>query len=221
MDEQNFLSIINRAKQVDRAAVENGSPNTAPVRKSLVSEGGRGRGNAMPQGGGDYYDDENDKEAMLEAMYQKQEAKYRKQVSQPQQLVYEQQPQYPQQGTNHTRIPSFIKESMESHPIDTSVFDPNPLNRVKIPEQQPIQEQVVARPQANTYAPQAGVDYSVMRAIINECLETKLKEHSVLNESSSPIKTILLKEGMIKIVDNKGNIFEAKLKKVGNINDDK
>jgi hypothetical protein len=60
-----------------------------------------------------------------------------------------------------------------------------------------------------------------MRAIINECLETKLKEHTTLNEQSSPIKTILLKEGMIKIVDNKGNIFEAKLKKVGNINDDK
>ena len=107
---------------------------------------------------------------------------------------------------------------MESHPIDTSIFDPNPLNRIKLPEQQ-IQEQV--RTQNNTYASQGVVDYSVMRAIINECLETKLKEHTTLNEQSSPIKTILLKEGMIKIVDNKGNIFEAKLKKVGNINDDK
>lgn len=225
MDEQSFLATIAKAKAVDAAAVQRGSSNVAPVRSKAVKP----RGGQMMSQRQPIMEDFNagldEKESALDAMYLSQAAQmtsHQAPVQQYPQQQYTPQPQYPQQGTNHTRMPSFIKESMESHPIDTSVFDPNPLNRVKIPEQQqPIQEQVVARPQANTYAPQAGVDYSVMRAIINECLETKLKEHSVLNEGSSPIKTILLKEGMIKIVDNKGNIFEAKLKKIGNINDDK
>ena len=223
MDEKSFLATIAKAKAVDAAAVQKGSSNTAPQRSTAVKPR---PGQTMPQRQPimeDFNAGLDEKEAALDAMYLSQAAKMSSHQMPQYPIQYEQpqytQPQYTQpQSANHTRMPSFIKESMESHPIDTSIFDPNPLNRIKLPEQQ-IQEQV--RTQNNTYVPQGGVDYSVMRAIINECLETKLKEHTTLNEQSSPIKTILLKEGMIKIVDNKGNIFEAKLKKVGNINDDK
>lgn len=224
MDEQSFLATIAKAKAVDAAAVQRGSSNVAPVRSKAVKP----RGGQMMSQRQPIMEDFNagldEKDSELDSMYLSQAAQMTSHQAPVQQYPQQQyaQPQYSQQGTNHTKMPSFIRESMESHPIDTSVFDPNPLNRIKVPEQQqPIQEQVVTRTQNNTYVPQGSVDYSVMRAIINECLETKLKEHSMLNESSSPIKTILLKEGMIKIVDNKGNIFEAKLKKVGNINDDK
>ena len=192
---QRFLNMIGKAKQVDRAADEIGSSSIPPKRAKLMQEGGRGGGNQMD----DYYDYENDKEEMLEARYQSMATRGNRQ-STPQQ----------QSRPNRSKVPSFIQQSIAENPLE---FSDNPLDRIPIPER-PIREQAT---QATYAAPQ--FDYSVMRAVINECLETKLKEHSMLTEGS-PIKSILLQAGKIKIVDNKGNIFEANLKKVGNINDE-
>ena len=205
---QRFLNMIGKAKQVDRAADEIGSSSIPPKRAKLMQEGGRGGRNQMD----DYYDDENDKEAMLEAKYQSMATRGNRQ-STPQQMMYEQQQYVPQQQTrpNRSKVPSFIQQSIAENPLE---FSDNPLDRIPIPERT-IREQVTQA----SYAAAPQFDYSVMRAIINECLETKLKEHSMLTEGS-PIKNILLQAGKIKIVDNKGNIYEANLKKVGNINDE-
>ena len=203
---QRFLSMIGKAKQVDRAADEIGSSSVPPQRAKLMQEGGRGGRNQMDS----YYDDEADKEAMLEARYQSMSARGNRQ-SAPQQM-YEQQQYVPQQTRpNRSKVPSFIQQSIAENPLE---FSDNPLDRIPIPER-PVREQV-AQP---TYAAAPQFDYSVMRAVINECLETKLKEHSMLTEGA-PIKNILLQAGKIKIVDNKGNIYEANLKKIGNVNDE-
>ena len=61
------------------------------------------------------------------------------------------------------------------------------------------------------------VDYSIIKAIVNECLNEYFSRQP-LNESAS-ISTIGLKDGSIKLVDSKGNVYAAKLKKIGNTND--
>ena len=204
---QRFLNMIGKAKQVDRAADEIGSSSVPPQRAKLMQEGGGRGGRRQPDD--DYGDYESD--ARFEAALQKRQNTMSSRQSAPQQM-YEQQQYVPQQTRpNRSKVPSFIQQSIAENPLN---FEDNPLDKIPIPER-PIREQVVQA----SYAAAPQIDYSVMRAVINECLETKLKEHSMLTEGS-PIKSILLQAGKIKIVDNKGNIFEANLKKIGNINDE-
>lgn len=134
---------------------------------------------------------------------------------QPQQAMVQQAPS----GRNKTRMPSFIKESMESNPIDTRALSDNPLDRMDLSGLMRETSQAPAPVQTQVAIP-TGIDYSIIRAIINECLDTKLAElkKQPINENAV-LKTIGLKEGKIRIVDNKGNIFAAKLEKEGNIND--
>lgn len=126
-------------------------------------------------------------------------------------------------GKNNTKIPSFIKEEMENNPSDQSVFDPNPLNRIKFSEIETPNVQESTGVNVTSSIPpmkNENIDYGFIRDIINQCLENKLTElkGGLLTESAS-LNTIGLKNGVIKLVDNKGNIFKAKLEKVGNIND--
>lgn len=69
----------------------------------------------------------------------------------------------------------------------------------------------------------AGIDYALIKTIVNECLEQKLgemAERGLLNEGTT-LKGIGLSEGKIKLVDNKGNVFQAKLEYKGNTKDKK
>ena len=68
-----------------------------------------------------------------------------------------------------------------------------------------------------------GIDYALIKTIVNECLEQKLNEmaeRGLLNEGTT-LKGIGLSEGKIKLVDNKGNVFQAKLEYKGNTKDKK
>jgi len=135
-----------------------------------------------------------------------------------------------QQSVNRSRVPDFIKKSMMSESIDTTALSDNPLDRMDLsriqkqdatPRRQ-ITEQVVSTPQQMpSSAP--GIDYPLLRAIINECIDNKFKEYGLtkdsLNETS--LKTIHLKAGNIKLVDNSGNIYSAQLEKRGNLNEGK
>lgn len=141
-----------------------------------------------------------------------------------------QQPQVPQYlpvGENRTRMPKNIVKEMMENPIEPEM----PKNRLdeiadkyariaKREQQtgnirQPLREsqQTIPAQQYNT-----GVDYSVLRAIINECIDTKLKEY--LGDKKEPLnenclKGIKLSDGNIKLVDNSGRIFTAKLEYTG------
>lgn len=131
-----------------------------------------------------------------------------------------------QASATRSRVPDFIKESMLSKVIDTSGLSANPLDRMDLsklsvkqntPAQTVITEQQV--PQQVATVP-SGIDYPLIRTIINECIENKFKEYGLtkgqLNENT--LKSIHLKGGTINIVDNSGNVYSAKLKLEGNVN---
>lgn len=132
---------------------------------------------------------------------------------------------------NESKLPDEIKRSFLNKKIDKTALaslNPRVANAInsslskqkastpKVSSPTKINEQSV-RPMNN-----GGVDYSIIKAIVNECLNNYFEKHS-LNESvgGNPLKTIYLKEGKIRLIDNKGNIFYAQLEKKGNINDKK
>ena len=67
---------------------------------------------------------------------------------------------------------------------------------------------------------QNNVDYSIIRAVVNECLKEYFGKQP-LNEGISALETVALKGKTISLVDNKGNIYQGNLKLVGNTNDKK
>lgn len=108
---------------------------------------------------------------------------------------------------SESRMPEAIKRSMMENQIDTSIMDPNAsvLRQLNIPAakketRRQVTEQV--RPVAS------GVDYSVIKAIVNECLNEYFKNNK-LNEGT--LAGIGLKGGNITLIDNQGRTYGAKL----------
>lgn len=130
-----------------------------------------------------------------------------------------------QRGMNKSRVPDFIKQSMISEAIDTTALSDNPLDRMDLSKFQV--KQATPRQQVNEQVsvPQqtSGIDYTIIKAIINECIDNKLKEYGLTKQSlnENTLKTIHLKGGNIKLVDNSGNVYSAQLERKGNINDKK
>ena len=130
---------------------------------------------------------------------------------------------YNENSAEKSAMPDFIKKSMLENKIDVtplgggSVLDtvgiPKPAKREVVTEQNVITSKPIPATNAST-----SVDYSIIKAVVNECLREYFKENSLLTEGAT-LKTIGLEAGNISIVDSKGNIFKAKLEKVGNKND--
>ena len=139
----------------------------------------------------------------------------------------------------NTRMSSAILEDLVKHPIDTTALNAQKLesangnlnenmsrfNRMvagaKMVDQRtnelsgkgPAKRQVT---ESAGYG--GGIDYALIKTIINECIETKLNEvlqKGILNEGTT-LKGIGLSNGKIKLIDNKGNVFSAKLEYQGN-----
>ena len=133
-----------------------------------------------------------------------------------------------------TKMKNAILEDMVKHPIDTTALNTaklesagggnaelnnSRLNQMlagakRIEEslgdtpgkkRTPIREQVQVGGGGN-------IDYALIKTIVNEAVETKLNDMGTL-------KAIGLSAGKIKLVDNKGNVFVAKLEYKGNVND--
>lgn len=143
----------------------------------------------------------------------------------------------------NSRMASAILEDMVKHPIDTTALNTqllesagngnaaannNRLNKM-ISGARMVEERLNEAPGENVQnkgqvqTGGAGIDYALIKTIINECLETKLNEmaeRGLLNEGTT-LKGIGLSEGKIKLVDNKGNVFQAKLEYKGNTKDKK
>lgn len=127
-----------------------------------------------------------------------------------------QTPMYAPTGPNNTRMPREIVNDMKNNPIvedvELSYLDElaskYAKNNARPSQVQPSQ----------TYT--GGIDYSVLRAIINECIDAKLKEYlgngkQSLNENT--LTGIKLSDGKIKLVDNSGRVFSAKLEYNGKV----
>lgn len=128
---------------------------------------------------------------------------------------------YSESSAFNSKLPENIKRSMLEQRIDTSalgqtsVLDslgikPTPKHTLK---RSPVNEEVKTTSNTN------GIDYTIIKAIVNECLKEHFSKQT-LNENAS-LQTIGLSNGTISLVDNKGNVFKAKLEKIGNTNDKK
>lgn len=128
--------------------------------------------------------------------------------------------QYGNNAFENSAMPSQIKKSMMENKIDVSALNPNAtpvLDKLGIkgkplsaPAQQrkQVNEQVM---QPATYQPAAGIDYSIIKAIVSECIREYFSNNAI-NENA--ISQITLKKGTIGITDSSGNEFRAKLEKV-------
>lgn len=113
---------------------------------------------------------------------------------------------------SNSKLPQAIVESMMNHQIDTSCLDPNGMTNVmKLVEQNApqVKKQVIKEDKVIPSAA-SGIDYSLIKTIVEECIDRKLRE---LNENT--LKGIKLKEGKIMLVDNGGNVFNATLEYKG------
>lgn len=129
-----------------------------------------------------------------------------------------------------SNLPEHIKKSMLEHNIDrsglggTSVLDSmgiKPKKATKNVQRTPITEQQQQMPQQYAVpAMPSNVDYSIIRAVVNECLKEYFGKQP-LNEGISALETVALKGKTISLVDNKGNIYQGNLKLIGNTNDKK
>ena len=143
----------------------------------------------------------------------------------------------------NSKMLSAIKEEMIKNPIDTAALNSqmlesaaggNPANNDRLMKMVSEEKKVDARAseldgkgmpkrQINEQNVGGGIDYALIKTIVNECIETKFNEmaqRGVLNEGTT-IKGIGLSNGKIKLVDNKGNVFSAKLEYQGNTKDKK
>ena len=134
-----------------------------------------------------------------------------------------------QRGITKSRVPDFIKKSMMSESIDTAALSANPLDRMDLSrlhvnEAAPRRDIIEnTTPVQQVVSNTGGIDYPLIRAIINECIDNKFKELGLTKESlnENTLKSIHLKGGGIKLVDNSGNVYAAQLERKGNINDKK
>ena len=129
-----------------------------------------------------------------------------------------------QKKANNSKLPQAIIESMMNNQIDVSTLNPersvlDSLGVKAKPQQKQIVREDISPKQIYS---SNNIDYSIIKAIIEECIDRKLTEHFAkqpLNENT--LKTIGLAEGKIKLIDNKGNIFMSSLEYQGNLKDKK
>lgn len=135
---------------------------------------------------------------------------------------------FSKENFDNSKLPDKIKESFKNNKIDTtklagfSILDElniKPQNKQVVENkqvvneiqhiQQPSQQQIIQNTQP--------IDYSIIKAIVNECLREQLS-HQVINESAN-LNSIKIEQGTISLIDNKGNVFRAKLEKIANLNE--
>ena len=135
---------------------------------------------------------------------------------------------YTDSDIENSNLPDFIKESFKKEKIE--IKDESSINSVLDKMQKTItpdrkKVSVINEESSPVTAPHPalvsnGVDYSIIRAIVKDCLESYMPKVN-LNESASLDSIAINKNGQISFIDTKGNIFTAKLQKTGNINEGK
>jgi len=138
--------------------------------------------------------------------------------------LYEQAPPTSRRALNYnsasaakSAVPDNIKKSMLEHKIDVgqpqvSVLDAIGMPRQKVVPKQRLGEQTVPQAMPTAVPAVNSVDYSIIKAIVNECLNEYFSRRP-LNESTT-IDTIGFRGGNLTVIDNKGNVYGAKLQKI-------
>ena len=128
---------------------------------------------------------------------------------------------YSNESVARSALPENIKKSLMEKQIDrSSLGSTSVLEGMNIKPQRvtaAMQKKAViseGAPRQQSYQPQGGgVDYSIIKAIVSECIKEYFSSNMLTENTLSQVH---LKGGTISLVDNKGNIYKAKLEKIGN-----
>lgn len=135
----------------------------------------------------------------------------------------------------NSNIPRAIVESFSKNPIDTSMISSiggssnSVLDTIGIQEQartvQPQNTSSTIQEQHTVQALAQGVDYPMIRTIVEDIVRkyTSSLSKKMLSESKGSVNelTTMTLGKSFKFLDRQGNIYEATLKKIGNINNKK
>ena len=159
------------------------------------------------------------------------------QAQAPQQMSYAQEPL---NVKTNSKLPKEILESFK-----TKQIDPSPLgygvsssildevnyrtqgklyNEETKPQVQQPKKQIIETTQSTN---NSNVDYSMIKMIVEDCMKkyTSALKKSLINESKANDSNATLQALKIgnkfSFIDNSGNVYEATLKKVGNLNKNK
>lgn len=200
VSKQQLAQIIGKARDLC-------SPNGDRLVESYKGQGPIDGNDPDPSQYNDY--DEFDRMYLNEDTYQEQRQTSKK--NRPTRDIV-----YNEQTAMNSRMRDDIKESMLNNVIDASALaNQSVLDGMDIPvENRPQQRKQPIREQKYTAPQVSGVDYSIIKAIVNECLNEYFSRKPI-NESAN-LTTIGLKKGAIKLVDSQGNVYSANLEKIGN-----
>lgn len=128
--------------------------------------------------------------------------------------------QYSKESVKNSRLPEAIKQSMLNKHIDVSTNGDTSFLSEMV--KKPQRKQVVTE-QINTPAPtmvSSGIDYSIIKAIVNECLKDYFNNNPILAEGkSNDVKQITYSEksNTIRIIKENGDVYGGKLEYQGDI----
>lgn len=135
----------------------------------------------------------------------------------------------------NSNIPRAIVESFSKNPIDTSMISSiggssnSVLDTIGIQEQartvQPQNTSSTIQEQHTVQTQVQGIDYPMIRTIVEDIVRkyTSSLSKKMLSESKGSVNelTTMTLGKSFKFLDKQGNIYEATLKKIGNINNKK
>lgn len=135
----------------------------------------------------------------------------------------------------NSNIPRAIVESFSKNPIDTSMISSiggssnSVLDTIGIQEQartvQPQNTSSTIQEQHTVQTQVQGIDYPMIRTIVEDIVRkyTSSLTKKMLSESKGSVNelTTMTLGKSFKFLDRQGNIYEATLKKIGNINNKK
>ena len=135
----------------------------------------------------------------------------------------------------NSNIPRAIVESFSKNPIDTSMIGSiggssnSVLDTIGIQEQartvQPQNTSSTIQEQHTVQTQVQGIDYPMIRTIVEDIVRkyTSSLSKKMLSESKGSVNelTTMTLGNSFKFLDRQGNIYEATLKKIGNINNKK
>lgn len=135
----------------------------------------------------------------------------------------------------NSNIPRAIVESFSKNPIDTSMISSiggssnSVLDTIGIQEQartvQPQNTSSTIQEQHTVQTQVQGIDYPMIRTIVEDIVRkyTSSLSKKMLSESKGSVNelTTMTFGKSFKFLDRQGNIYEATLKKIGNINNKK
>lgn len=118
--------------------------------------------------------------------------------------------QYNQKTMENSKVPSFIKESMLTNKIDVESADNISVAAAKnfknLSRSKELMYEGKQQPQTNTGVAGVGLTKEVFFKWLDE----------YFSKNDNALKTIALKGGNINLIDNSGNVYMAKLKKIDN-----